>query len=358
MRRSLNSSGRWVVRSALVMASALGLLAVNTACGDATGSATHSRTPVKNGISAKHATPVRNHGTVRVCGAHLCDESGNPVQLRGMSTHGTQWYAHCLTDGALDALAYDWKVDVLRVATYAREGGYETNPRKFTELASRLIDRASARGMYVIVDWHMINPGDPHEDLAEARTFFEQIAERHKHRNNVLYEIANEPHGVSWERIKSYADAVIPVIRSRDPDSVILVPTPAWSSLGLHEFSDEKTVVNAPLSTENVMYAFHFYAPEAREASLAALDRASATLPMFVTEWGTASWKGYGNDFPMAQKFVDLMAKKKISWTNWAVSDNERDLSVFKRGACSAGTFAGTGVLKPAGVWVRERIRS
>ncbi|HLU99010.1 MAG TPA: cellulose binding domain-containing protein, partial [Thermobifida alba] len=32
-------------------------------------------------------TPVERYGKVEVCGTKLCDENGNPVQLRGMSTH-------------------------------------------------------------------------------------------------------------------------------------------------------------------------------------------------------------------------------------------------------------------------------
>ncbi|MET7619409.1 glycoside hydrolase family 5 protein [Streptomyces sp. NPDC005408] len=343
--RSLTSGSRWAVRSALVMAATLSLIAMNPASGAATG------------MAAPAETPVQTHGKLHVCGTQLCDQSGKAVQLRGMSTHGTQWYAHCLTDRALDVLAYDWKVSVLRVATYALDGGYNSNPQKFTDLASQLIEKASARGMYVIVDWHHIGPGDPNANIENAKKFLKEIAQRHKHRNNVIYEIANEPNKVSWERIKSYSEAVIPVIREQDPDSVILVGTRGWSTLGEADGGNENEVVANPVRASNIMYTFHYYAQWYRDRYRNRLDIASSKLPMFVTEWGTSSWTGYTNDFPMAQKFVDLMAKKKISWTNWAVADNAHDLSVFKQGVCSAGTFAGTGVLKPAGVWVRERIR-
>ncbi|CAM5248810.1 glycoside hydrolase family 5 protein [Streptomyces aurantiogriseus] len=343
--RSPTSHSRWVVRGSLALAATLGLLSANTAHGQ------------ENQPAAKAGTPVQQYGKIRVCGTQLCSQSGRPIQLRGMSTHGTQWYPKCLTGAALDALAYDWKASVLRVSTYAREGGYHKNPKKFTDLASRLIDMATARGMYVIVDWHTIHPGDPHQDLGNALTFFKQLAEKHKHKRNVIYEIANEPHHVPWTTIRRYAERVIPVIRSRDPDSVILVPTPAWATFGLALGSDEQEVIADPVRAANVMYTFHFYAAVAREKWMASLDRASSKLPVFVTEWGTPSWNGWGNDFAMAQKWVDLMAKKKISWTKWSISDSRRDLSVYKQGACSAGKFAGTRVLKPAGVWARDRIR-
>ncbi|WP_455361859.1 glycoside hydrolase family 5 protein [Streptomyces sp. SYSU K21746] len=336
----------WTVRAVLVIAVAFGLLA-----------AAHPANGGAAGGTVKARTPVEKYGKVRVCGVHLCAASGRPVQLRGMSTHGTQWYPQCVTDAALDAIAYDWKASVLRVATYAREGGYASNPAKFTRLANELIDRASSRGMYVVVDWHMLHPGDPNIDIDNAMTFFKAIAKRHKNKPNVLYEIANEPNRVSWPRIRTYAEKLIPVIRAEDPDSVILVGTRGWSTLGKAVGSSEQEILDAPVRASNIMYTFHYYAAWNRDSFRNALDRASGRLPVFVTEWGTPSYTGIGNDFPMAQKFVDLMARKKISWTNWALADNDKELSVFKKGACGRGEFAGTGVLKPAGVWVRERIR-
>lgn len=344
--RSLPSVNDWVVRAILVIAAALSLLTAGTASGEAVA------------VVAEARTPVEKYGKVRVCGVHLCDASGKPVQLKGMSTHGTQWYARCVVDEALDAIAYDWKASVLRVATYAREGGYSANPKKFTELASQLVDKASSRGMYVIVDWHMIHPGDPNADIDNARTFFKEIAKRHKDKPNVLYEIANEPNRVSWSQIKIYSEKVIPVIRAEDPDSVILVGNHGWSTLGKSDGSTEQKILDNPVRASNIMYTFHYYAAFYRDPFRHHLDRASEKLPIFVTEWGTPSYTGIGNDFPMAQKFVDLLAKKKIGWTAWVLADNAKEMSVFKEGACNGGKFTGTSVLKPAGVWMRERIRS
>ncbi|MGP3927709.1 glycoside hydrolase family 5 protein [Streptomyces sp. 8N616] len=304
-------------------------------------------------------TPVGINGKVRVCGTKLCNQHGKPIQLRGMSTHGTQWYSQCIKDGSLDALATDWNGDILRVSTYVQEGGYETDPKKFTDLASRIVDQATARGLYVIVDWHMLDPGDPHANLSRAKTFFTEMTKRHGSKGNVLYEIANEPSGVSWSRIKSYAEQIIPVIRAKAPDGVVLVGTRAWSSLGVSEDGDEKEVVNNQVSASNIMYTFHFYAASHRNEYLQTLSRAADRIPMFVTEFGTQNYAGEGaNDFAMSQKYLDLMARKKIGWTNWNFSDDHRSGAVFKEGVCSGSTWTGTSVLKQAGVWIRERIRT
>ncbi|NED22150.1 glycoside hydrolase family 5 protein [Streptomyces sp. SID9913] len=305
-------------------------------------------------------TPVAANGQLEVCGTRLCNEHGHPVQLRGMSSHGTQWYAQCLTGGSLDALAEDWKADVLRVSTYVQEGGYETDPRRFTELASSLIEQATERGMYVIVDWHMLDPGDPMVNLDNARAFFTDIARRHQGKNNVLYEIANEPSRVSWSRIKDYAERIIPVIRGLDADAPVLVGTRGWSSLGVSDGSDESEVVADPVDASNLMYTFHFYAAGHGDAYLSALSRAADRIPVFVTEFGTQNSAGEGpDDFARSARYLDLMAAKKISWVNWNFSDDHRSGAVFTPGTCAAGgPWTGTSSLKPAGVWVRDRMRS
>ena len=70
-------------------------------------------------------TPISEYGKLKVVANHLCDVNGRPVQLRGMSSHGLQWYGwgDCITEASLDALAYDWQSGVFRVSMYVDEGG-------------------------------------------------------------------------------------------------------------------------------------------------------------------------------------------------------------------------------------------
>jgi endoglucanase len=304
-------------------------------------------------------SPVAINGRLHVCGTRLCNKFDKPIQLRGMSTHGLQWYRQCINDKSLDALAADWKADVLRVSMYVQEGGYVTDPAGYTNLVHAIVNKATARGLYVIVDWHMLDPGDPFYNLARAKTFFTKIAGLHKNNVNVLYEVANEPSGVTWYRIKSYHEQIVPVIRKQSPNAVILLGTRGWSSLGVSDGADERQIVNNPVKAKNVMYTFHFYAASHGARYYDALARASSKLPMFVTEFGTQKYTGDGsNDFVQAQKYIDLMAKRKISWVNWNYSDDYRSGAVFKGHTCPSGNFAGVSALKPAGLWVRTRIRS
>jgi endoglucanase len=309
--------------------------------------------------AAPRGSPLAINGQLQVCGTKLCNEHGRAIQLRGMSTHGLQWYSQCVTNPSLDILASNWRADVLRISMYVQEGGYQTNPRQFTDRVHAIIEQATARGLYVIVDWHMLDPGDPFFNLAGAKTFFGEIARLHRRKTNILYEVANEPNGVSWARIRSYHRRIIPVIRKWHPSAIVLLGTRGWSSLGVSDGADEIEVINNPVNAANIMYTFHFYAASHRGAYLQALSRAARQIPMFVTELGTQRYTGGGaNDFANAQRYIDLMARKQISWANWNYSDDRLSGAVFKPGTCNKGTFGDGTSLKPAGRWIRRQIRS
>jgi endoglucanase len=353
-------TGAWTTWQEATVTTTLraGLNTVLATSTTATGGPNLDRLTVVDG-AVTPTTPVATNGQLRVCGVKLCNQYGRPIQLRGMSTHGLQWYPQCVNNASLDALAGDWQADHLRLSMYVQEGGYETNPRLFTDRMHSLIEQVTARGMYVIVDWHQLTPGDPNANLDRAKTFFAEIAQRHGNKPNILYDVANEPNGTAWSRIKAYHEAIIPTIRAADPDAVILLGTHGWGSLGVSDGGSETDVINNPVNATNVMYTFHFYAGSHGAEYLNTLSRAADRIPVFVTEFGTQTASGDGaNNFTRSQQYLDLMAQKKISWTNWNYSDDSRSGAVFTAGTCPNGPYAGTSRLKPAGVWIRDHIKT
>ncbi len=190
-------------------------------------------------ISCNHEFPDRKtkltavnqtfttHGNLQVIGTQLSDGNGDPVQLRGMSTHGLQYRGDCYNEASLDLLTDDWGVDILRISMYVQEGGYEDDPVFFTKFVDSLVGECYDRGIYALIDWHMLHPGDPNANTALAKVFFEHVSEEHADKGNVLYEICNEPNNdnytVTWPMIKNYAEEIIPIIRNNDPNSVIIV---------------------------------------------------------------------------------------------------------------------------------------
>ncbi|MFI1995564.1 glycoside hydrolase family 5 protein [Actinoplanes sp. NPDC020271] len=306
---------------------------------------------------APTGTPVAVNGQLSVCGTKLCNQSGTAIQLRGMSSHGLQFFPNCVNAGSLDAIRNDWNADFIRLSMYVQEGGLETDPTGFTNKVNGLVDTATKLGLYVIVDFHILTPGDPNFNLGLAKTFFANVTAKHAGNNNVIYEVANEPNGVSWTAIKSYADQVIPVIRKNSPNSVVLVGTRGFSSLGLTDGATEQEIIDDPVTFKNVMYTFHFYAASHGADRRAAVARAAKSLPLFVSEFGTQTFTGDGaNDFAGTTAWLDLLKSLKISYGMWSLSDGRESNSAFKQGTCSGTTFKGTGVLTESGRYIRSRI--
>ncbi|MDG9703278.1 cellulase family glycosylhydrolase [Streptomyces sp. DH37] len=302
-------------------------------------------------------TPVSINGQLKVCGVNLCNQYNRPIQLRGMSTHGIQWFSKCYNNASLDALAQDWKSDLFRIAMYVQESGYETDPAGFTSRVNSYVDMAEARGMYAMIDFHTLTPGDPNYNLDRAKTFFASVAARNAAKKNVIYEIANEPNGVSWTAIKNYAEQVIPVIRAADPDAVIIVGTRGWSSLGVSDGSNETEVINNPVNATNIMYAFHFYAASHKDNYRATLSRAATKLPLFVTEFGTVSATGGGAmDRASSVAWLDLLDQLKISYANWTYSDANESSAAFRPGTCNGSDYSSSGVLTESGALLKSRI--
>jgi endoglucanase len=94
-----------------------------------------------------------------------------------------------------------------------------------------MVTLAKSNGMYVIIDWHILDDGNPNTYIAEAKTFFTTMSAKYKNETHVLYEICNEPNGgVDWNSIKTYADQIISLIRANDKEAMILLGTPEWSN--------------------------------------------------------------------------------------------------------------------------------
>lgn len=306
-------------------------------------------------------TPVEQHGQLQVSGTDLCDEHGDPVQLTGMSTHGIQWFGwgDCVTSASLDALAEDWNSDLVRVAMYVQADGYETDPEGFTAEVNRIVDEVTARGRYAIVDFHILDPGNPMDNLKNAKRFFDDVAAEHADKNNVIFEICNEPNGVDWETIKSYAEEVIPVIHAHDPVSPIIVGTRGWSSLGFADIGPDgpQEIIDNPVEGDNLLYAYHFYAATHGQWERDHLAKAADELPIFVSEWSSMEASGDGeSDFDSAQAFVDVMADNDLSWAFWSYSDDWRTSGIWEDGTSDDGSWTVEN-LTETGEWIRKRIR-
>lgn len=304
----------------------------------------------------KGSTPVSQHGQLSVKNGQLVDKNGKGYQLRGMSTHGLTWFPEFVNESAFKTLRDDWNTNVVRLAMYVDEWGngqcYMGNKSGSLELLEKGVDICIKLDMYVIIDWHVLNPGDPSKYTNEAKSFFETVSKRYAKYPNVIYEICNEPNGgASWSgNIKPYAEKIIPVIRKNAPNSVIIVGTPTWSQEIDKPLSD-------PLSYKNVMYAFHFYAATHAGLRSNVENCVAQGLPVFVSEFGTCDASGGGaNDFNETQKWLSYFDKQGISYCNWSICNKDETCSVLRPGTSANGNWSESD-LTENGKWMRNWFR-
>lgn len=304
----------------------------------------------------KGTTPVSQHGQLSVKNGQLVDKSGKGYQLRGMSTHGLTWFPEFVNESAFKTLRDDWNTNVVRLAMYVDEWGngqcYMGNKSGSLELLEKGVDICIKLDMYVIIDWHVLNPGDPSKYTNEAKSFFETVSKRYAKYPNVIYEICNEPNGgASWSgNIKPYAEKIIPVIRKNAPNSVIIVGTPTWSQEIDKPLSD-------PLNYKNVMYAFHFYAATHAGLRSNVENCVAQGLPVFVSEFGTCDASGGGaNDFNETQKWLSYFDKQGISYCNWSICNKDEICSVLRPGTSANGNWSESN-LTENGKWMRNWFR-
>lgn len=296
------------------------------------------------------------NGKLQVKDSKLCDEKGNPVQLRGVSTHGLAWFPDYVNEECFANLK-SWGANVVRLALYTHEnGGYCTDgdTKKLEELVRNGVKYAEKQDMYVIVDWHVLNEGNPNTYSVQAKTFFETMSKEFAGKKNVIYEICNEPcKGATWDDVKFYASEVIPVIRDNDKDAVIIVGTPNWSQ-------DVDIVAEDPITEyDNIMYALHYYAATHKEDLQAKMHKAlDKKIPIFVSEFGICDASGNGAlDIESANKWISILDANGISYVCWNLSNKNESSALFVPESTKTSGFAMED-LSEEGKWLYQVLQS
>ena len=133
-----------------------------------------------------------------------------------------------------------------------------TIPESVFEILDKVEAWAEELKLYVIFDFH----NNCHADSATSNEvegvltpIWRQVAERYKDASEYLvYELMNEPHGISVALWNEIIARLFQVVRSIDKKHHIIVGGADWNSFAgmkqLPEFRDDK-----------VIYTFHFYDP-------------------------------------------------------------------------------------------------
>jgi endoglucanase len=210
---------------------------------------------------ARLPQPPSLAGGVHVVGNRLVDSAGDPVQLVGVNRSGSE-YA-CVqgwgifdgpVDGASIAAIASWHSQVVRIplnedcwlginGVSQQYGG-----AAYRKAIKGFVHRIEAHGMLVDLDLHWNAPGtvlaEGQQVMADADhspTFWKSVAQTFKADPDVLFEMYNEPHDVSWACWlhgcttsdgwqTAGMQSLVSAVRSTGATNVILVGGLGWSS--------------------------------------------------------------------------------------------------------------------------------
>jgi len=298
--------------------------------------------------------PVSYYGKFQVSGTFLRSSiTGKAMQVKGVSFFWSQWKEGSVfyNENAVDRMAQDWKAEIVRAAYGAT--GYEfDDSAAVVNRASieTVVEAAIANDIYVIIDWHS-HTAHKEAETERAKEFFSYFAEKYGERDNVIFELYNEPfcdeyvknsndeficaRTTTWEQIKTYAEAVIPVIREHS-SNLILVGTPNYSQ-------KIKQVIGNAIDDPNLGYVLHFYAASHSLNSFSGdiVSVQGAKLPIFVTEFGTTSADGGGGDnynshnTARTDEWLAFLNGRNISYVAWSLSCKHEGSAFFGETNCA-----------------------
>lgn len=266
----------------------------------------------------------QNISWLKVENGKIKNELNEVVLLKGISSHGINWYSDLLTEDAFKYLKRDFNINTFRVAIYINK---DTNFEIIKQQLYPIVDNLVKLNLYVIIDWHILEDGDPNIYITQASEFFSQISKKYQDIPNIMYEICNEPNGndITWdEKIKPYAEKIIPLIRKNSPKSIIIVGTPDYCK------KVNKPADN-PINYENIVYSVHFYAGIYGEYIKNNIEYAIGKgIAVLVTEWGTTDDTGDGKIYEeLSKEWIEFLEEKNIGYINWSFCNKNEGSAIL-----------------------------
>ncbi len=137
---------------------------------------------------------------LHVVGNQIVNTDDQPVWLQGANIVSLEWSAggERVLKSALVAVE-DWKANTIRLPVkeeywFGKTAGQKDGGAAYRQLIEQVITLVANRGAYVVLDLHRFRaPKDEHV------AFWKDAAKTYKNHPAVLFDLFNEPHGISWE---------------------------------------------------------------------------------------------------------------------------------------------------------------
>lgn len=209
-------------------------------------------------ITSSGRVTVRMDGLpwLQTVGGDIVDEGGSPVLLKGVSIPASG-DASWLRKGSHTYLGdfqtvQAWGGNLVR---FSADDDWYDSARYEGPNMDQIVDWAEAAGIYLIIDIHHIFGGvSTQADLVNLWT---AIATQYMDRSHVLFELLNEPGGVTmngwtFQQWRTAAQACVDAIRGLGAENLIVIDGWNWASM-MTQWIDNY------LTGTNLVYSFHLY---------------------------------------------------------------------------------------------------
>lgn len=207
-------------------------------------------------VDPEKPNPAKFPAELRVAGTKIVDKAGREILLQGVNVDSLEWSVRGeqVLKSTLVAVD-DWKSNCIRLPVvdkfwFGQDSTQKDGGQAYRELVDNVISLAANRGAYVMLDLHRFRaPKKVHVD------FWKDAATRYKNHPAVIFELFNEPHGVSWEVWRNggfVADKDTPA----DEDAFLTPEEKALNTKGFHSVGVQ-ALVNAVRETgaKNIVLA-------------------------------------------------------------------------------------------------------
>jgi endoglucanase len=137
---------------------------------------------------------------LHVDGRRVLDKAGNSVWLQGVNAGGLETLPddRHVIKSALVGVA-EWKANIIRLPVkddfwFGRTPTQNDGGKAYRDYLDRIVTIAANRGAYVLLDLHRFRAPRP-----EHVEFWKSAGAHYKDHPAVLFDLFNEPHGISWE---------------------------------------------------------------------------------------------------------------------------------------------------------------
>jgi hypothetical protein len=137
---------------------------------------------------------------LHVRGNQVLTRDGKPIWLQGVNVVSLEWSAtgEQVMKAALVATE-KWNANIIRLPVtqkwwFGREPAQKDGGDAYRNLVDNVVTLIANRGKYVLLDLHQF--GAPRQEHAD---FWADAATRYRDHPAVLFDLFNEPHGMTWE---------------------------------------------------------------------------------------------------------------------------------------------------------------